>query len=98
MPSSIPPDGGVITVDSKFTMHEALGPVVEVAVVDTGIGIDPEHQERIFDKFFRVDDTDHHSTGKTKFKGAGPGLGLTLVKRDCRSPRWVGVGRESGPG
>jgi signal transduction histidine kinase len=49
-------------------------------VSDTGIGIDPEHHERIFEKFFRVDDTLHHSTGKSKFKGAGPGLGLTLVK------------------
>jgi signal transduction histidine kinase len=49
-------------------------------VGDTGIGIDPEFHERIFEKFFRIDDTLHHSTGKTKFKGAGPGLGLTLVK------------------
>ena len=49
-------------------------------VADTGIGIDPEHHDKIFEKFFRVDDTLHHSTGKTKFKGAGPGLGLTLVK------------------
>jgi signal transduction histidine kinase len=49
-------------------------------VADTGIGIDPEHHEQIFEKFFRVDDTMHHSTGKTKFKGAGPGLGLSLVK------------------
>ena len=74
------PDGGVITIDSKFTMHENLDATIEILVIDTGIGIAPEHQERVFEKFFRVDDTDHHSTGKTKFKGAGPGLGLTLVK------------------
>ena len=54
--------------------------MVEIVVADTGIGIDPEHHEKIFEKFFRTDDTLHHSTGKTKFKGAGPGLGLTLVK------------------
>ncbi|MCB0154781.1 MAG: HAMP domain-containing histidine kinase [Anaerolineae bacterium] len=76
------PDGGVITIESQFIVREEaeIGPAVEIVVVDTGIGIDPEHHLTIFEKFFRVDDTDHHSTGKTKFKGAGPGLGLTLVK------------------
>ena len=88
------PDGGVITVESQFTVHNEknIGPSVEVVVSDTGIGIAPEHQETIFEKFFRVDDTDHHSTGKTKFKGAGPGLGLTLVKGIAEAHRgkvWV---------
>jgi signal transduction histidine kinase len=74
------PDGGVVAMDAKFTIRDDMGPAIEVLVSDTGIGIDPEHHENIFEKFFRIDDTDHHSTGKTKFKGAGPGLGLTLVK------------------
>lgn len=74
------PDGGTIKVEGLTNHLDDLGPVVEIVVADTGIGIDPEHQEKIFEKFFRVDDTLHHSTGKTKFKGAGPGLGLTLVK------------------
>jgi signal transduction histidine kinase len=74
------PDGGMIKVEGRAVEADGLGPAVEIVVEDTGIGIDPEHHERIFEKFFRVDDTLHHSTGKTKFKGAGPGLGLTLVR------------------
>jgi signal transduction histidine kinase len=74
------PDGGMVRVEGSTIEADGLGPAVEIVVSDTGIGIDPEHHERIFEKFFRVDDTLHHSTGKSKFKGAGPGLGLTLVK------------------
>jgi signal transduction histidine kinase len=74
------PDGGTITIEGRTCTIDDLGPAAEIVVTDTGIGIDPEHHEKIFEKFFRVDDTLHHSTGKTKFKGAGPGLGLTLIK------------------
>ncbi|MFN8458732.1 MAG: HAMP domain-containing sensor histidine kinase [Anaerolineae bacterium] len=74
------PDGGIIKVEGRTTEFNDRGPAVEVIVADSGIGIDPEFQERIFEKFFRIDDTLHHSTGRTKFKGAGPGLGLTLVR------------------
>ena len=74
------PDGGKITLKVSTIVLENLGSAVEILVEDSGIGIDPENHEKIFEKFFRVGDTDHHSTGRTKFKGAGPGLGLTLVK------------------
>lgn len=74
------PDGGMVTIDAHTTSLENGEQAIEITVTDTGIGIDPQHHERIFDKVFRVDDADHHSTGKTKFKGAGPGLGLALVK------------------
>lgn len=74
------PDGGMVTVSCQAIVRDEIGSAVEVAVADDGIGIDPEYHERIFEKFFRIDDPDHHSTGTTKFKGAGPGLGLTLVK------------------
>ncbi|RMF03953.1 MAG: hypothetical protein D6768_04580 [Chloroflexi bacterium] len=74
------PDGGKVTISGQVTTLEDIGSAVEIVVSDSGIGIDPKHHQKIFDKFFRVDDTDHHSTGKTKFKGAGPGLGLTLVQ------------------
>jgi signal transduction histidine kinase len=53
---------------------------VEIVVSDTGIGIAPEELERIFEKFYRVGDVLLHSTGRTKFKGAGPGLGLTIAR------------------
>ena len=74
------PDGGMVTIEGRSVVLDNIGQAVEITVADTGIGIDSKHHERIFEKFFRVDDTAHHSTGKTKFKGAGPGLGLTLVK------------------
>ena len=74
------PNGGMVSVEGRATVIDKIGPAVEIVVADTGIGVDPQYHERIFEKFFRVDDTAYHSTGKTKFKGAGPGLGLTLVK------------------
>ncbi len=70
------PDGGSITVGGRL-----LPGFIEITVTDTGIGIDPADQEAIFEKFGRLGDVlRHHSSGKTKFKGGGPGLGLPIVK------------------
>ena len=44
------------------------------------MGIDLDEQERIFDKFYRVESPELHSSSKTRFMGAGPGLGLTIAK------------------
>ena len=55
------------------------GDRVEVQVQDTGIGIDPDHQELIFEKFYH-DTVALHSTGETKFMGGGTGLGLAIVR------------------
>ncbi len=74
------PDGGEVKVEGRSIVVDKIGQVAEIVVSDNGIGIDPQYHEKVFDKFFRIDDLNHHSTGKTKFKGAGPGLGLTLVK------------------
>jgi signal transduction histidine kinase len=53
---------------------------IEVSVADTGIGINKEDQNNIFEKFFTVEDVSLHSSGKTQFRGGGPGLGLTIAK------------------
>jgi signal transduction histidine kinase len=51
-----------------------------IRVIDTGIGIAPENQERIFDKFSGLGSVALHSTSKYKFKGGGPGLGLAITR------------------
>ncbi len=76
------PDGGEITISSQAIEigGEKNERFVEIQVSDTGIGIAPEELERIFDKFYRVGNVLLHSTGDYKFKGAEPGLGLTICR------------------
>ncbi len=69
------PDGGRIWVDGR-----TLPGFVEVTISDTGIGISPENQQLIFEKFAQLGQTSLHSSGKIKFKGGGPGLGLSIAR------------------
>jgi signal transduction histidine kinase len=77
------PDNGKISIsglivepdDSRFQREG-----VEIIVSDTGIGIDPRFRELIFTKFYQTGELALHSSGKTKFKGGGPGLGLAIVR------------------
>ena len=76
------PDGGTITISARMLGADAETGLdfVQVSIVDTGIGIALEDQERIFDKFYGVTEPLRHSSGRTKFKGGGPGLGLAVAK------------------
>jgi signal transduction histidine kinase len=77
------PDGGSITVSGQVINKLSGTPeqkFVELSIRDTGIGIDPSVQELIFSKLYRATDVSFHSSGKTKFKGGGPGLGLAISR------------------
>jgi signal transduction histidine kinase len=77
------PDGGKISITGVPVTAGQLDLVrggIEIIISDTGIGISMENIELIFNKFYQTGSMELHSTGKTKFKGAGPGLGLAIAK------------------
>ena len=61
------PEGGTVTVGCKKTAS-----ALEISVADTGVGMDKETQEKIFDKYYQND-----TTSLTK----GNGIGLSIVRR-----------------
>jgi signal transduction histidine kinase len=80
------PDGGSITLSTRpVVMEEGEAPAVQIEVRDTGIGLDAEHHELVFEKFYQVGSVALHSSGKTAFKGGGPGLGLAIVRGVARA-------------
>lgn len=71
------PDGGKITISGSLSQDRKM---VEIVIADTGIGIDRQELEVIFEKFYQTGEVALHSSGQTKFKGGGSGLGLPIAR------------------
>lgn len=78
--------GGVLVV------ARPRGAQVWIDVVDTGIGIAPEHSDRVFDEFYQVD-----NPGRDRTRGLGIGLSIVrrlshLLNHPVRLRSWPGHG------
>jgi PAS domain S-box-containing protein len=62
------PEGGKITIAVRVLTEQ-----VEISVSDQGLGIEPQHLEHIFDRFYQVDSASTRNVG-------GSGLGLSICK------------------
>jgi two-component system phosphate regulon sensor histidine kinase PhoR len=83
------PAGASITLRARLVENGAEARA-RVEVVDTGPGIEPRHQPRLFERFYRVDG------GRSRDMG-GTGLGLSIVKHLVEAMSGA-VGVESSPG
>lgn len=63
------PSGGQVRVGAQ-----QVGDMAQISVTDTGAGIEPEHLEKVFARFYRVDDSRSRQAG-------GSGIGLTVAKK-----------------
>jgi signal transduction histidine kinase len=82
------PDGGQVEISAELmgspppsaNIPPGRFQFVKITVSDSGIGIAPDEQERIFESFYEVRDIELHSTSKTAFMGGGTGLGLPIAR------------------
>lgn len=66
-------DGGKVTVRAAAGIDDQGAPAVEMKIMDTGVGISQQYLERIFERFYRVEDGTIQET-------PGTGLGLSIVR------------------
>ena len=78
-------DGGIISVEAADTRDH-----IAITVSDTGIGMDPTDLSRIFDRFYRTDQSRSRGSG-------GSGLGLAIV-RDLLTAMGGSISAESVSG
>jgi two-component system phosphate regulon sensor histidine kinase PhoR len=64
------PDGGKIGISAFLNKENTF---IQVSVKDTGLGMEPKHIPRLFERFYRVDKARSRELG-------GTGLGLSIVK------------------
>jgi signal transduction histidine kinase/DNA-binding response OmpR family regulator len=72
------PEGGVLRLDAKYLQEENEHVTLQIRVTDSGIGISPEQQERLFSSFQQAE-------SGTARKYGGTGLGLAISKRIIES-------------
>jgi signal transduction histidine kinase/CheY-like chemotaxis protein/putative methionine-R-sulfoxide reductase with GAF domain len=82
---------GTITIQAEVANHGAQSEIV-IKVIDTGIGIAPEHQKNLFQPFTQVDGSATRKTG-----GSGLGLSISRLLVDIHGGR-IGVESEAGKG
>lgn len=63
------PKGGTVTISSVKSKD-----YIKLSIIDTGIGIAPENQKKVFERFYRV------NSSHTKREISGTGLGLSIAK------------------
>ena len=101
------PDGGTIELRTAVLdagNKQAGEQYLKMTVRDTGVGIAPEHQEKIFETFHEIREIEYHSSSKTDFMGGGTGLGLPIARGVAEAhggSLWVespGYDRKACPG
>jgi signal transduction histidine kinase len=80
------PSGGTVTITCRLVDER-----VELDVTDTGEGIEPEHLEHVFDRFYRADPARIRSRG-------GSGIGLTITKALVEAHGGTITAASAGPG
>ena len=98
------PDGGSIYVSAEAEDVNGTISYCEIRIRDSGIGIDPANHKIVFEKLYQLGKVELHSSGRTKFKGGGPGLGLAIAAGIVKAHKgkiWVespGYDEEKLPG
>jgi len=78
-------ENGSVSLTIQSTSHSTT-----LVVADTGIGISPEEQTRVFERFYRTEKSRSQ-------QGGGTGLGLSIVKHICAIYNWD-LSLQSKPG